>query len=133
MKTMLNHIKRLFFCLPLFAILSSCQFKTALDDTFNLSTYQRDYVKLQGLEDITLDDLHLLNYAIVRQRDYYNYQIEGKTYGEILEMARSFRENGLPVKEQYNRNGAQDILVLTPQSEGMGMVRKGETSRLKKY
>lgn len=129
---MLNRIKLLLFSLSLLIMLPACQFNTVLDDTFNLSTYQRDYVKLQSLEDITLDDLHILNYTIVRQRDYYNYQIEGKTYRELLEMAQSFRASGLPVKEQYKRNGEQDILLLQAQSEGMGMIRKGETSRLKK-
>lgn len=112
--------------------LSACQFNTVLDDTFDLTTYERDYVKLQGVDGVNLYDLFLLNYAILRQRDYYNYQIEGKTYGEILEMARSFQKIGMPVKETYNRNGEQDLLILDPAAEGMGMVRKGKSSRLKK-
>lgn len=129
---MQNQISLFSVCFLLVLLLNSCQFQTVLDDTFSQATYPRDYVKLQDLESISMEDLFYINYAIVRQRDYYNYQIEGKTYREILEMAKTFRQNGLPVEEQYHRNGQQDILILKPESEGMGMIRKGESSRLKK-
>ena len=119
-----------FFSLILF---SSCQFKSVLDKTFDLKLYTHHFTQMQDLKDITRDDLFLINYTIVRQRDYYNYQIEGKTYREILEMGKSFRANGLPVKEQYNRNGEQEALKLKADAEGIGMIRKGEnSSRLKK-
>ena len=104
--------------------LFSCDSFTILDKKFEYKFYEKlDYAKLVKSELVSDEDLFLINYTIVRQRDYFNYTVEGKTYGEILELGKSLKENGMPVEVKMEDNGIQNELRQIVVREGVGHVR----------
>lgn len=118
--------------LSLAILAASCSlFTSTLDKPFNKQTYRLYLERMLNKEEITQEEMFLINYAVVRQRDYYNYQIEGKTYREILAMARDFQQNGLPVKSSFTWNGQRDFLKATAlEAEGAGYIREKEKSSI---
>lgn len=113
--------------------LFACGAKTMLDQPFNRETYDDDLLFMLQKQQVSQDELFDIVYAIVRRREYFNYEIEGKTYREILSMARDFRRDGLPVREVFNRNGEQEAVVVEVENEGAAFVRKpGSKTRLEK-
>jgi len=108
----------------------SCGSGSMLDKSFTYEYYEKlDYKKLLIAEDVSENDLFLIHYTIVRQRDYFNYTVEGKTYREILEMAKGFEKDGFPVEIKMNDNGQQDLIQVAAVPEGEGFARKGSNSK----
>jgi len=101
-----------------------------LDKSFSYEYYEKlDYKKLLAEADVSENDLFLIHYTIIRQRDYFNYTVEGKTYREILEMAKGFEKDGFPVEIKMNDNGQQDLIQIAAAAEGVGFAKKGSNSK----
>lgn len=120
----------LFVAIVLF-VLASCSSST-LDTTFDPSLYKGYYLKMLKEKEISMQDIFLLNYSIVRQRNYYNYEVEGKTFGEILAQAKKLAQEGLPVKEQFEGVALPTSISATTSNEGFGLTQMGESSYQKK-
>jgi len=114
-----------FTLLITFVFLLSCSPTTILDKVFQYKFYEGlDYKLLYTAPEVSESDLFLIHYAIIRQRDYFNYSVEGKTYGEILTMAKGFQQNGFPAKVNMNDNGQQDKVSVSAEAGGITQVRK---------
>ncbi len=108
----------------------SCNSDGILGKKFTYEWYEKlDYEKLLVSDKINDSELFLLNYAIVRHRDYFNYSLKDKSYKEILEMAGNFSRDGFPVEFKLNENGTQDIIKQSIKVEEVGMVRKSPNSK----
>ncbi|MEM8524583.1 MAG: hypothetical protein AAGG68_08060 [Bacteroidota bacterium] len=103
----------------LFAACSS----STLDKPFQAEYHDAYYQKLFQEKEITPNELFLTNYSVVRQRDYYDYEIEGKTYREILEQAKQFSEQGLPIKTEYATFNKVENLSITTENDGSSTMR----------
>ena len=124
---------RISFYLGIFLVFFACGSGTMLDQPFQQQSYDEDLLFMLKKEQLNSEEVFELVYAIVRQREYYNYEIAGKTYGEILVMAQTFRQQGLPVEQVLNRNGEQELVTATIVNEGPAYIRKeGSKSRLEK-
>lgn len=84
--------------------------KSILDKPFNEDYYEADFSQFYQDEGITNDDAFIINYAILRQRDYFGYEVKDKTYREILATAKEFSKNGIPVKQVYETAPPQDLI-----------------------
>lgn len=122
--------KFLFLTFIFSTFLMSCE-KSVLDKPFNPILYKTEFAQFFKDENISNKDAFLINYAIIRQRDYLGYQIEGKTYGEILEMAKAYHQNGMPVNETYDEMEYQDALEVTISNIKSTFLNKSETSTAK--
>ncbi len=109
-------------------ILFSCN-NSPLGKKFDASRYDIDSRIIQEKKDIPGFDKFLLNYAILRHRDHFNYEIEGKTFEEILTLARELMDKGMDIEEVFNKNGEEDHLKMETQIEGTGVVRKTPDSK----
>ncbi|MEM0994401.1 MAG: hypothetical protein AAF847_02515 [Bacteroidota bacterium] len=115
-----------------FLLLAACSSST-LDETFDERFYDGYYKKMVTEQELDLIDLFLLNYSIIQQRDYYNYEVEGKTYRELLEQARAFNKDGLPVKLVYEKTKTVKDLSIKVSNDGFGTMRPNpKSSRLVK-
>lgn len=111
-------------------LLIACTPSTILDKKMEYIFYEKmDYKLLLKDETVSEADVFLINYAIVRQRDYFNYTVEGKTYGEILAMAKDFQQNGMPVKFNMNENSERGNIQVSAVTEGVGFVKKDSNSK----
>ena len=124
-------MKKIILFIALFGLVS-CN-SSILDKEFSYEFYERlDYKNLVKATDVSKDDLFLIHYSILRQRDYFNYTVEGKTYREILEMAKSFKINGFPAEFTLTDNSKQDKIQQKAAAEGVGYARKGNTKKVLK-
>ena len=71
------------FFLFLATLFFSCN-NSGLNKKFIADRYEIDSRIIQDKKIVPSYDKFLLNYGILRHRDYYNYEIEGKTFEEIL-------------------------------------------------
>lgn len=108
--------------------LQSCD-NSVLNKEFIADRFEIDSRIIHDQKEITDFDKFLLNYAILRHRDYYNYEIDGKTFAEILETAKVLAEKGMDIEEVFNKNGEDNYLKLETQIEGSGVVRKSPDSK----
>ncbi len=117
-------MKNITYFLILF-LFFSCEPSSILDRPFKYETYEKtDYVNLVKSKELSNSELLLLNYTVFRQRDYFNYSIEGKTFREILALANDFKTNGFPANIKLEDNGAHDQIQQTISMEGVSQVRK---------
>jgi|GEM_PF-2872530 len=124
-------MKKILFLTFLFStFFLSCK-KSVLDKPFNPILYKTEFVQFFQDKNISNKDAFLINYAIIRQRDYLGYEIEGKTYGEILEMAKAYHQNGMPINETYDEVDVQDDVEVTISNIKSTFLRKSETSTAK--
>lgn len=125
-------MRTLFFLCTLIA-LYACNSGGMLDQPFDPQTYDEDLLFMLEKDQASQEEVFLMVYAIIRQREYFNYEIAGKTYREILEMARTYRRDGLPVETVFDWNGAQEYIETQVENEGAAFVRKSaNSSRLEK-
>ena len=117
--------------LPLIILFLSCG-KTIGDKTFNEATYEIDFKQLYIDQTISDKDAFMINYCILRQRDYFGYDVAGKTYGEILAMAETFQEKGLPIKEVFDKSKISEAIKTTIIYNGSSFVREGTSKRVTK-
>lgn len=108
----------------------SCD-KSVLEKPFNPTLYKTEFAQFFKDKNISNKDAFLINYAIIRQKDYLGYEVEGKTYGEILEMAKTYHQNGMPVNETYDEVAFQDDLEVTISNIKSAYLKKSETSTAK--
>ena len=120
----MNKLFQLFFLV----FLISCN-SSGLNKEFVADRYEVDSRIIQDKKNVTAFDKFLLNYGILRHRDYYNYEIEGKTFEEILEQSKELMDKGISTEEVFNQNGEVDFLKLDAQIEGSGVVRKAPKSK----
>ncbi len=124
-------MKKILFLTFIFStILMSCE-KSVLDKPFNPILYKAEFAQFFSDKNITNQDAFLINYAIIRQRDYLGYEIEGKTYREILQQAKGFYQTGLPVKETYDEVEAQEALEVKISDIKSTFLEKSQTSTAK--
>jgi hypothetical protein len=112
--------KILLFLLTTFLL--SCN-NSGLNKEFIADRFEIDSRTIQSKKNISSYDKFLLNYGILRHRDYYNYDIDGKTFEEILEISKDLLENGITTEEVFNKNGKENYLKQIPKIEGSGVVR----------
>ncbi|MEO1516440.1 MAG: hypothetical protein AAFV95_15555 [Bacteroidota bacterium] len=120
-------MSRLLFVSSIVLLLAACQ-SSSLDKTYDPNLYKAHYKMMVGDEQVGPQEVFLINYAIARHRDYLGYSIEGKSYGDILEMARGFQQNGLGIAEEYQQNGQAEGIEVKVFNEGQGLVRKSPNS-----
>lgn len=124
-------MKKILFLTFIFStFLMSCE-TSVLDKPFNPILYKTEFTQFFSDENISNHDAFLINYSIIRQRDYLGYQVEGKTYGEILQMAKGFNQLGIPVKETYDGAETQDILEVKISHIKSTFLNKSKTSTAK--
>ncbi|MEM1321007.1 MAG: hypothetical protein AAGG75_12210 [Bacteroidota bacterium] len=124
-------VLRLLICAVVLLLFSSCE-KAILDKPFSELLYEQNFNQLYGDKEIGVVNAFFINYAVVRYRDYYGYEVQDKTYGEILDMANDFKANGFPVKDVLAYGIPPESLEVKPFNEGVGQVRKGNSSRIRK-
>lgn len=122
---------RLILLMAIGLLLGSCS-KPALDRTFSAASYKSDLKRMLQNKELSAEDQFIMNFAIARQRPYYNYEIEGKTYREILDLGYQLQRDGLPVEIGFNENHSDKGLEMRTFNEGLGTVRLGKGSRLAK-
>lgn len=122
-------MKKLFIIL-LVASLWSCQ--SPLDRNYIPGRYEVDYKNLVGAEVVTDHEMFLINYAILRATPYNDYSVEGKTFAEILQIGKDKEANGLNINYEFQADGKEEPFDCTLRNDGLGQVRIGESSRLKK-
>lgn len=122
--------KFLFMTFIFSTFIMSCD-KSVLDKPFNPILYKTTFTQFFKDENISNKDAFLINYSIIRQREYLGYEIENKSYGEILEMARVFNQNGIPVKETYDETEYEDDLEVTVSNIKSTFLNKSENSTSK--
>ena len=125
MLTRTNYFLAFFVCF----IFSSCGNSSALDRVFKPNTYKKEYQILFRAADVSLGDLFLINYSILRHQAYFGYDIKGKTYRELLAMAKQFQVEGMPVEEVYQYNGKQNKIKQSLKNNGAGAIRRSGDSR----
>lgn len=109
-------------------IILSCN-SSGLNKDFKADRYEIDSRIIQDQKNISNYDKFLLNYGILRHRDYYNYEIEGKTFEEILSTSKQLAQTGISLEEVFNKNGEEDYLKAETKIEGTGVVRKSANSK----
>ena len=90
--------------------LMSCE-HDIMDKPFNEDYYNSDFGQLAESEKLSKKDLFLINYSIIRQRDYFDYEVKGKTYQEILEQALVLKKDGIQVQQIYDEAPSQSNLT----------------------
>ena len=115
-----------------FLVFVACGPTSTLDKTLAWQRVKLDYSKILNEKEISDQELFLMNYAIIRQRDYHNYEVEGKSFREILALAKEFKARGFPVKEVLEEGPVTEGLKVSIENDGPGLLRIGEGSRLKK-
>ena len=118
---------RYLFFAAIFLIFTACSSST-LDKSFEARFHDNYYQKLFQEKEVSLNELFLINYGVIRQRDYYNYEVEGKTYREILEQSKQFAKQGLPVKTEYADYEKVEGLSITTENDGSSTMRPEEGS-----
>ena len=125
-------MQRFFLIFLFFSIFNACQFfeSDPLDKPFEISKYRKHLGQLIEKQLITENDYFLINYAIIRQRSFFNYDLKGLTYGEILAFAKRVEKEGLGILTTFNENGEQDEIEVKVRTEEGGLVRVGESTRM---
>jgi hypothetical protein len=125
-------MKKITIAFAIIILSFSCS-TSILDKKFAYQFYENHYYKeLLVSPEVSESDLFLINYCVIRQRDYFNYTIEDKTFREILEMAKTYQKNGFPVDFKLENNGAQDKIKQEITLEGIGHARKGTSKTVLK-
>jgi len=119
--------KILFLTFVFSTFFMSCE-KSVLDKPFNPILYKTEFGQFFKDPTISNKDAFLINYSIIRQRDYLGYEVEGKTYGEILDMAKAFNKNGMPINETYDDEEFQDDLEVSISNVKTTFLNKSATS-----
>jgi len=94
-------MKQLFLIFISLLFFSSCQ-HSILDKQFYEDYYEADYVQFIQDSEVSNDDAFLINYTIMRQRDYFGYDLKEKTYGDLLDLGKEFAKNGIKVNQSYD-------------------------------
>lgn len=125
-------MQRIFIFAIALSFLTSCSLfqSEPLSKKLELSRYRDHLTNFLEEKDITEDEFFLLNYAIVRQRSYFNYEIEDQTYADILAKAKQLQQEGLPLEQSFNKNGQQDAFTIKIESEGGGLVQIDDTKSM---
>jgi len=118
---------RYFFFVVIAILFSTCSSST-LDKPFETRFHDGYYQKLFQEKEVSSEELFLINYGVIRQRDYYNYEVEGKTYSEILEQSKQFTKQGLPVKTEYADYEKVEGLSIQTKNDGSSTMRPDEGS-----
>ncbi|MEM6965178.1 MAG: hypothetical protein AAF573_10445 [Bacteroidota bacterium] len=123
-------MKKYCYLLLLTMFLGSCE-HSVLDKPFYADYYEGDFPQLVQEKKLTHDDVFLINYTITRQRDYFNYELETKSYGEILKMAKDFKENGMGVAQIFDKAETQPYLKTTITEPDIAYLEKEGNSKRK--
>ncbi len=110
-------------------VFSACGPGPVLERPFVEDRYKIDLTKMLKDPSVNNQDALLINYAIIRQRDFTGYTVDKKAYGEILEMAKGFGTNGYPVEQVFEKNGEQDIFTAKIDIEGSSLIQKKSNSK----
>jgi len=99
-------------------IFCSCQ--SALDRPFIADRYEQDLMQLGIEELVSAQEMFLINHVIVRERDYLDYQLKGKNFGDILAMAKDMSANGMTIKSSFPEVELSKDLQVKITNEGTG-------------
>ncbi|MCK0132603.1 hypothetical protein MWU59_13930 [Flavobacteriaceae bacterium F08102] len=83
-------MRRHLLILSLIGFLTACS--DPLDKKYNEETLVEDAKEIKEMCDLSEEEVQLMAGWIVRAR-MKDLKLEGKTYGEILEEAKAYREN----------------------------------------
>ncbi|MEM1324544.1 MAG: hypothetical protein AAGI23_01250 [Bacteroidota bacterium] len=112
----------------LFSLLILGCSSSSLDKTFNPDLYNGYYQQILSQKEASLNELFLMNYSVLRQRDYYGYEVEGMTYGELIEQAKELSQSGLAVEYVYETPAVPEGITLDIDVEGSSTVRPNPSS-----
>ncbi|MFK7935666.1 MAG: hypothetical protein AB8G22_19285 [Saprospiraceae bacterium] len=110
-------MKNLFF-LSLILLFTACS-SSVLNKEYSEITYKNAYKNLFADKELAKADAVLINYAILREGE----NLEGKTFGEIKQLAEKYRNDGRPEAIGFNTNSPSTKIVASTENEGMGLVR----------
>ena len=132
----MNHksfsMKRLHWSIALL-LLISCSGNSLIDQPFSSTNFVNEFNRLLTGKQLNREQAFLLQYALLRKNDRLDYALEDKTYRQIIEQAKTFEQDGLPVKEVFDRPELPtDLIEVTILNEGAGLIRKEKSTRLKK-
>ncbi|MFK8105343.1 MAG: hypothetical protein AB8G15_22715 [Saprospiraceae bacterium] len=113
----------------IFLLVAACGESSELDRVFKPGTYKKEYQILFRSPEVSGNDLFLINYVIMRHQDHFSYEIEGKTYRELLAMAKKFEQEGMSVEEVYQQNGEQTTVQQSIINDGAGSIRRANDAR----
>ncbi len=126
-------MKNLLLLLFLTTLFFSCE-KSILDKSFYVDYYESDFKEFVRDPLISTEDAFLINYTILRQRDYFGYTTDKKTYGDILKMGRELKKNGIQVKEVYQEAEPQDGIEIKIEDPHVVVIpKKNRPSRKVKH
>lgn len=94
-------MKQLFLIFISLVFFTSCQ-HSILDKQFYADYYEADYTQFITDPEVSNDEAFLINYTIMRQREYFGYDLKEKTYGELLALGKEFEKNGIKVNQTYD-------------------------------
>ena len=83
--------------------LFSCE-QHILDKPFYAVNYDKDFSDLSRDSKVKMEDLFLMNYSITRHRDYFDYEVKGIPYLEIIKQARELKEKGIGVVQKFDES-----------------------------
>ena len=94
-------IKNIFFFISCVLLFFSCDHHI-LDKPFYPVSYEADFQELARTPNVNQEDLFFLNYSITRHRDYFDYEIKGVSYLELIKQARELKEDGIGVIQKFD-------------------------------
>ena len=97
-----------------------CSCHSALDRTYISDRYELDLKQLGIEELVSAQEMFLINHTVLRERRYLDYLLTGKTYGDILALAKDMESNGMDVASVFPKVEMPDNLNVDIKNEGSG-------------
>lgn len=123
-------MKNYFFLFLIVLMGSSCE-HSILEKNFYPDYYDADFVKLSTDPKLTQEDVFLINYTIIRQRDFYGYEVEGKTFGELLKLGKQLKADGIQTQQVFDEAPSQDYLTAQVLNQKMTYIQKESNAKRK--
>lgn len=126
-------MKQLFLVFISLIFFTSCE-HSILDKQFYADYYEADYTQFITDPEVSNDEAFLINYTIMRQREYFGYDLVEKTYSEILELGKQFEKNGMKVNQTYDdKEVIKNFSTKITNQEISYMEKKNSSTRKSKH
>ncbi len=110
--------------------LTTCQ--SPLERNYFPGRLEADTKNILLAEAASDHEMFLINYAIVRHRDYSPYEVKDQSFSSILSNAKKFEQEGLNIIYEFETTKQEEELKMKIKNEGIGHKRVGSTSVLRK-
>ncbi|MEM9823993.1 MAG: hypothetical protein AAF985_23110, partial [Bacteroidota bacterium] len=88
-------------CYVTILFLISCSGESLIDQSFSTTNFVKDFNGLLKGKQLTREQAFLLQYSILRKNNRLDFDLENKTYQQIIDQAKRFEQDGLPIKEVF--------------------------------